>query len=87
MLFGLVLLIWSLTPIYNMWMIALDSHDAIFSGTVWPDSPTLESFRVVVTNYKRRKPARRGQTNSTAAAGGLGETKSRKENFAGGVAG
>jgi multiple sugar transport system permease protein len=49
MLFGLVLLIWSLTPIYNMWMIALDSHDAIFSGTVWPDSPTLESFRVVIT--------------------------------------
>jgi multiple sugar transport system permease protein len=49
MLFGLVLLVWSITPIYNMWMIALDSHDAIFSGTVWPDSPTLESFRVVIT--------------------------------------
>ncbi len=46
---GFVLVVWSITPIYNMWMIALDSHDAIFSGTVWPDSPTLESFRVVVT--------------------------------------
>ena len=31
-----------------MWTIALDSHDAIFSGTLFPESPTLESFRVVV---------------------------------------
>ena len=25
---GFVLVVWSLTPIYNMWMIALDSHEA-----------------------------------------------------------
>jgi multiple sugar transport system permease protein len=47
--FGLVLAIWSLLPIYNMWMIALDSHDDVFSGSVWPENPSLESFRVVVT--------------------------------------
>ena len=47
--FGIVLAIWSLLPIYNMWMIALDSHDDVFSGSIWPDHPTLESFRVVVT--------------------------------------
>ena len=49
LLLGIVIVIWSLTPIYNMWTIALDSHDAIFSGTLFPESPTLESFRVVVT--------------------------------------
>jgi multiple sugar transport system permease protein len=49
LLLGFVIVIWSLTPIYNMWMIALDSHDAIFSGSLWPESPTLESFRVVFT--------------------------------------
>ena len=49
LLIGLVIVIWSLTPIYNMWTIALDSHEAIFSGTLWPESPTLESFRVVFT--------------------------------------
>ena len=27
MLLGFVLIVWSLTPIYNMWLIALDSHD------------------------------------------------------------
>jgi multiple sugar transport system permease protein len=46
---GFVLVVWSITPLYNMWMIALDSHDNIFSGAIWPESPTLESFRVVIT--------------------------------------
>ena len=41
--------VWSLTPIYNMWLIALDSHEAIFSGALYPEAPTLEAFRVVVT--------------------------------------
>ncbi len=49
MALGFVILVWSITPIYNMVMIALDSHDDIFSGSVWPENPSLESFRVVVT--------------------------------------
>ena len=44
-----VLVVWSVMPIYNMVVIALDSHDEIFSGTIWPEIPTLESFHVVVT--------------------------------------
>jgi multiple sugar transport system permease protein len=47
--FGLLLAIWSLLPIYNMWMIALDGHDDVFNGSIWPENPTLESFHVVVT--------------------------------------
>ncbi len=47
--FGLVIAIWSLLPLYNMFMIALDSHDDVFSGTIWPEHPSLEAFRVVVT--------------------------------------
>jgi multiple sugar transport system permease protein len=46
---GLVLVIWSVTPIYNMVLIALDSHDDVFSGAVWPPDPSLESFRIVWT--------------------------------------
>ncbi len=49
MVLGFVLVIWSVTPIYNMVMISLDSHNDIFSGQVWPENPSLESFRVVVT--------------------------------------
>jgi multiple sugar transport system permease protein len=47
--FGLVIVVWSLLPIYNMWIIALDSHDGVFSGSIWPEHPSLDSFRVVVT--------------------------------------
>jgi multiple sugar transport system permease protein len=46
-LFGLLLAVWSLVPIYNMVVIALDSHDDVFSGAIWPANPSLESFSVV----------------------------------------
>jgi multiple sugar transport system permease protein len=48
-LLGMVLIVWSLAPIYNMVVIALSKHDDIFAGTIWPESPTLESFYVVVS--------------------------------------
>jgi multiple sugar transport system permease protein len=47
--FGLLIAVWSVLPIYNMFIIALDSHDDVFSGAVWPEHPSLESFGVVVT--------------------------------------
>jgi len=49
MALGFALFVWSLTPIYNMWLIALNRHSDIFSGAIWPEAPTLEAFRVVVT--------------------------------------
>jgi len=49
MALGFVLVIWSLAPIYNMVVIALSEHGDIFSGTVWPENPTLNSFYVVAT--------------------------------------
>jgi multiple sugar transport system permease protein len=48
-LIGFIILVWSVLPIYNMVMISLDSHDDIFSGQIWPEHPSLESFKVVVT--------------------------------------
>ena len=47
---GVVLVIWSLTPVYNMALIALDSEgDNEFAGYLWPPEPTLESFRMIWT--------------------------------------
>jgi multiple sugar transport system permease protein len=46
---GLVLLVWSILPIYNMVEIAFDSHDDVFSGAIWPEHPSLHSFVVVLT--------------------------------------
>ena len=45
---GFVILVWSVAPIYNMWLIALSEHGAIFSGLLYPEAPTLEAFRVVI---------------------------------------
>jgi len=49
LLLGFILLVWTVAPLYNMWEIALDSHDDIFAGSLWPAHPSLNSFRVVVT--------------------------------------
>lgn len=52
---GAVLLIWSLAPIYNMVLIALDPEDGEvqFDGNLWPPDPSLNSFREVVTQHAR----------------------------------
>jgi multiple sugar transport system permease protein len=52
---GVVLLIWSLTPVYNMLLIALDPEEGEieFDGNIWPPEPSLEGFRAVVTQEAR----------------------------------
>lgn len=51
MILGVVLLIWSLTPVYNMLLIALDRDDGDieFEGLIWPPDPSLHSFYTVLT--------------------------------------
>jgi multiple sugar transport system permease protein len=47
---AVVLLVWSLTPVYNMFLIALDPEgDNEFAGYIWPPDPSFESFRMVLT--------------------------------------
>ena len=52
---GIVLLIWSLLPIYNMLLIALDPEEGEieFDGNIWTPAPSLEGFRAVVTQEAR----------------------------------
>ena len=52
---GLVLLIWSLTPIYNMFLIALDPEEGEieFAGNIWTSEPSLDGFLAVVTQQAR----------------------------------
>lgn len=45
---GIVLLIWTLTPVYNMLLIALSDDGDEFTGVVWPEDWNWDSFRVVV---------------------------------------
>jgi multiple sugar transport system permease protein len=52
---GLVLLVWSLLPVYNMLLIALDPEEGEveFSGNLYPPEPSLEGFGAVVTQEAR----------------------------------
>ena len=52
---GVVVLIWSLAPVYNMFLIALDPEEGEieFDGNLWPPEPSLEGFRGVVTQEAR----------------------------------
>jgi multiple sugar transport system permease protein len=47
-LVGLVVLLWTLLPIYHMVMLAFTPVSDAFAGRYWPDNPTLENFRIVV---------------------------------------
>ncbi|HYB56749.1 MAG TPA: hypothetical protein VEK12_11295, partial [Alphaproteobacteria bacterium] len=42
---GAVIVIWSLIPVYNMFLVALDpgGHNE-FAGEIWPSHPTFASF-------------------------------------------
>jgi len=46
---GLVVLIWTLTPIYNIFIVALEPNGDVFTNDIWPAKPSLESFWIVVT--------------------------------------
>jgi multiple sugar transport system permease protein len=50
-LVAIALLIWSLLPVYNMLLIALDRDegDIEFEGLIWPADPSLHSFHSVFT--------------------------------------
>jgi multiple sugar transport system permease protein len=52
---GGVLLIWSLLPVYNMLLIALDPEEGEieFAGNLWPPVPSLDGFIDVVTQEAR----------------------------------
>jgi multiple sugar transport system permease protein len=45
---GATLVVWTVTPVYNMLLIALTDGDE-FAGTIWPSDPSLESFAVIWT--------------------------------------
>ena len=52
---GIILLIWSLIPVYNMFLIALDPEEGEieFTGNIWPPEPSLDAFGVVLTQADR----------------------------------
>jgi multiple sugar transport system permease protein len=46
-LLGVLLVVWTLAPIYNMILTAVQEKEDVFSSNVWPPNPSLDSFRAV----------------------------------------
>lgn len=44
-----VILIWTLMPLYTMVEVGLEHQDQVFSGALWPPTPTLASFWQVLS--------------------------------------
>lgn len=47
LLIGIPVLIWTLLPIYHLFLFAISPKESAFSGKLWPDNPTLQNFAVV----------------------------------------
>jgi multiple sugar transport system permease protein len=46
---SVVLVVWSLAPIYNMLLISLEPEGDVFTDHIWPKLPSVESFWGVLT--------------------------------------
>ena len=47
LLIGIPVAIWTLLPIYNMFVFSISTKNEAFSGKLWPDHPTLRNFEIV----------------------------------------
>ncbi len=47
LLIGIPVLIWTLVPIYHMFVFAISPKEDAFTGKLWPDHPTLHNFEIV----------------------------------------
>lgn len=47
LLIGIPVLLWTLIPIYHMFLFAISERDTATSGRLWPKNPTLQNFNIV----------------------------------------
>ncbi len=46
--FGIVILIWTILPIYHMGVVSITPLTDAFAGKFWPERPTLENYQTVI---------------------------------------
>jgi len=47
LLIGIPVLLWTMIPIYHLFLFAISPKDSAFGGKLWPDEPTLRNFETV----------------------------------------
>ena len=48
LLIGIPVFLWTIVPIYHLFLFAISSKDSATSGRLWPKEPTLQNFRIVL---------------------------------------
>jgi multiple sugar transport system permease protein len=47
LLIGVPVLLWTMLPIYHLFLFSISEKESAFAGKLWPDHPTLNNFAVV----------------------------------------
>ncbi len=47
LLIGIPVLIWTILPLYHLFLFAISTKESAFSGNLWPAQPTLRNFGIV----------------------------------------
>jgi multiple sugar transport system permease protein len=48
LLIGIPLFLWTIIPVYHLFLFAISSKDSATSGNLWPKEPTLQNFATVI---------------------------------------
>jgi multiple sugar transport system permease protein len=49
LLVGIPVLLWTMLPIYHLFLFSISPKESALGGQMWPDHPTLQNFRIVFT--------------------------------------
>jgi multiple sugar transport system permease protein len=47
LLIGIPVLVWTMLPIYHLFLFAISPKESALGGQLWPTEPTLQNFRIV----------------------------------------
>jgi multiple sugar transport system permease protein len=49
LLIGIPVFLWTVIPIYHLFLFSISPKESAFAGKLWPDHPTLRNFEIVFT--------------------------------------
>lgn len=47
LLIGIPVFLWTMLPIYHLFLFSISPKESAFAGKLWPDNPTLRNFEIV----------------------------------------
>jgi ABC-type glycerol-3-phosphate transport system permease component len=71
LLIGIPVFLWTMIPVYHMFLFAISSKDSATSGRLWPKEPTLKNFETVFTLLSQSFLAATRQLFRHCALGGI----------------